>query len=163
MRALVAAIFLLLSSPFTYGGEWHSAGNAPVMPHVPSFPVNFVCKLTGYTRVGVKEYRFESERPVSDKEFRASAGAAFSLTLENTGDPGMDGQSLTLSFGGGEGEEIMNLRVHAVAEGKASASAVFSAPVSAKVVRGVVSAYVEKPARRGLSSVRVVAECKNLN
>jgi hypothetical protein len=162
MRALTAAFFLVLFSSFASGGEWHSAGNAPRPPYRPSKPANYKCLMTAYTTVGAKTYRIDSGRIVRDEEFREPNGTAVTHTLENTGDPGMDGQSFTLAFEPGQNEEAVRLIVVLRAEGKASSHTRVSAPRSQREVRASADLTVEKPKKGGVSSVSATVECREL-
>ncbi len=167
MVRLSLAIFLqlsiFLSFPHAFGGEWHSAGNAPVMPHRPSGVTNLTCQLTGYATVGKKSYRFKIEKVVEDREFREPNWGAVSHTLENTGDPGMDGQSFTVGFRKDQnGEEHYTLNIVAQIKGLASTYSQFTAPRSGKVIRGVVDLNPAKAGHKNVSWVRVVAECREV-
>ncbi len=157
----ISAIFLMLFSFQSFGGEWHSAGNSPPPPHFPETPAQVRCQIRGFTTVGKKSYRFVTERVFSDQEFRASSWGVVGLKLEQTGDPGMDGQVVSVSFSKNQGVERMDLRVR-LKSGSSTTNSVVGV-ARGETARLVSDLNVDQPRHGQASWVRVVAECQEIN
>lgn len=164
MKSFSTAIFLLLISSFAFGGEWHSAGNAPPIPHFPRGLTAYKCTLTGYSWVGKKAYRFIQERTFEDRDFRGRSPSVY-MELANTGDPGMDGQAMWLGFklNAVTDEESLQLGVVAKIKNKGKATGRYEVLRSAKVITGKQEFSIDKPSRGGAQTVSVQVECRELN
>ena len=113
----VAFLVLFLHLP-VFGGEWHSAGNAPLPPYFPTVPANYLCSLTITTGAGGKYYRIKKEHAFRAQEFQQPGHGRSSFLIEGEADPGMNGQRIGLAFSKNTaGGEDVHLALHPQLEG----------------------------------------------
>jgi hypothetical protein len=163
---LSSAIFVALTSPVTFGGEWHSAGNSPIMPYHPKAPAAYRCHVTAMTSAADKQYRIDKDLDFTKELFSEpnSSGVA-GYTTAGEEDPGMNGQYMGLRYSpDGEGGENLTLTLSTVIKtksGELSSFSITTVPRTNGKIEGRSSLSISgKKARpAGVHAAEITASC----